>query len=170
MGGLNKPLSVRLGEEDAVFLAGLELDDATTSSDKVRSLIRLARQRAESPESFSAALAFSQDLLSGPRRALRTAEAEAGARSDVAAGLLAAVEDMLALTLSIPGEAADANPAQMVRIEAMLVDRSAAMAEMLLRWGVTAEAPAYDPAVVARRLAPLRELMNLVSAAPDAAK
>lgn len=168
MVGLSKPLSVRLADEDAVFLAGLELDGATTASDKVRALIKLARQRAESPESYPAALAMSHDLLSAPRRAVWAAEGKAETRSDVVAGLLTALEDVLAAAVSGPGEADGQARADLARFEARLVDRAARLTELLLRWAVTAEAPAYDPKVVGERLKPLRELMKLVTAESSA--
>jgi hypothetical protein len=39
------------------------------------------------------------------------------------------------------------------------------MTDQLLRWALTPTAPAYDPAVISRRLAESAELMRLVSAA-----
>lgn len=162
--GLNKPLSVRLTDEDSIFLAGLELEDATTASDKVRALIRLARQRGQTPEDYGTALSISRDMLAGPLRALRLAEARDDRHSAVLVGLTSAVEDFLALALLTP-HAAEGGPAEMTRHEARMVERAARLTEMMLRWAVTAQTQAYDTRAVAERLAPLAELMTLVAGA-----
>lgn len=165
MVALNTPLSVRLSEEDSTFLAQLELEGAVTSSDKVRGLIRLARQRNERPDSFAGALAASHEALGPALRTVREAEQAADLRSGVVVGLLTAVEEFLALGLSTPAEVAGADADRMVRLEARLVDCAARMTEQMLRWAVTPSAPAYDPGVVTRRLAALNDLMTLITSA-----
>jgi hypothetical protein len=165
MVALNTPLSVRLSEEDSAFLAQLELEGAVTSSDKVRGLIRLARQRQQRPDSFAGALAASHEALGPALRTVREAEQATDRRSGVVVGLLTGVEEFLALALTTPAEMAGADPERMLRHEARLVDCAARMTEQMLRWAVTPSAPAYDPGVVARRLAALNDLMTLITAA-----
>ena len=168
MASLNSPLSVRLSDEDTNFLAELEIDGAVTASDKIRGLIRQARQRAEKPESFAEALAISHDRLGATIRALRIVEQEVGVHSDVSVGLLAAAEEFLALALIAPRSGEDDAAAELKRHEARLVDCATRLAEQLLRWAVTPTAPAYDPTVVARRMAGLTELMRIICASSDA--
>ncbi len=163
MASLTTPLSVRLSEDDTSFLAKLQIDGALTASDKIRALIRQAREREGRPESFSAALAISHDQLAASFRALRLLEAGAEAHSDVAVGLMTTAEELLAVALSAPGEAGGREA--LVRHEARLVDCAARMTEQLLRWAVTPTAPAYDAGVVARRIAALGELMQIILAA-----
>lgn len=164
MASLTTPLSVRLSEEDSSFLAKLEIEGAITASDKVRGLIRQARQGAEPIESFPAALAVSHDHLANAIRAMRVAEQAQDLHSDVAVGLMTTVEEFLALALMPPRSDSLTASEDLVRHEARLVDCAARMTEQLLRWAVTPTAPAYDPAVVARRIAGLSDLMRLVSA------
>ena len=165
MASLSTPLSVRLSEDDTSFLARLELEGAVTASDKIRGLIRLARQRAEQPESFPAALAISHDQLASAVRALRMMEIQSDEHSDVVIGLMTASEEFLALALAAPRpNGTDAHDA-LVRHEARLVDCAARMTEQLLRWAVTPSAPAYDRGVVARRVSALADLMQLILAA-----
>lgn len=168
MAPLNTPLSVRLSEEDTSFLAKLELDGAVTASDKIRGLIRQARQRAEPIESFPAALVVSHEQLAAAVRAVRIIEQDLNRHSDVVVGLMTAAEEFLALALTArrPGSTVTAD--DLVRHEARLVDCAARMTDQLLRWAVTPTAPAYDPAVISRRLAELADLMKLVSAASAA--
>lgn len=168
MASLTTPLSVRLSEEDTSFLSRLEIDGAVTASDKIRGLIRQARQRAEPAESFPAALALSHDHLAAAVRSVRILEQDLDRHSDVASGLMAAAEEFLALALAVPRPDAAGSPDILVRHEARLVDCAARMTEQLLRWAVTPTAPAYDPAVVSRRLEGLKDLMRLVTAAEAA--
>ena len=100
MVALNTPLSVRLSEEDALFLAGLELEGAITASDKVRGLIRQARRRAETPAGWDAALAAAHDIAAPALKALRAAELASDRHSTVALALTSAVEEMLAVLLA----------------------------------------------------------------------
>ncbi|MNU30065.1 hypothetical protein D3C71_185470 [compost metagenome] len=168
MASLNTPLSVRLSDEDTSFLAKLEVDGAVTASDKIRGLIRQARQRAEPVESFPAALVVSHEQLAAAVRAVRIIEQDLDRHSDVAVGLMTAAEEFLALALTAPRPGSSDAAEDLVRHEARLVDCAARMTDQLLRWAVTPTAPAYDPAVISRRLGELGDLMKLVSAAPAA--
>ena len=168
MASLTTPLSVRLSEEDTGFLSGLEIEGAVTASDKIRGLIRQARQRAEPVDSFPAALAISHEHLSGAIRAVRVIEQDVDIHSEVEVGLMSTAEEFLALALAAPRAGRQATQDDLTRHEARLVDCAVRMTEQLLRWAVTPTAPAYDPAVVSRRMAGLTDLMRLVSAASAA--
>lgn len=167
MASLSTPLSVRLSEDDTAFLATLQIDGAVTASEKIRGMIRQARQRAESPDSFPAALAFSHDHMAAAVRATRVFEESTDRHSDVTVGLMTAAEELLALALAAP-RSGSAVIEDMVRHEARLVDCAARMMEQLLRWAVTPTAPAYDAHVVSRRVTTMMDLMRLVSAASAA--
>lgn len=168
MASLNTPLSVRLSEEDTSFLTKLEIDGAVTASDKIRGLIRQARQRAEPVDSFPAALAISHDHLAAAVWAVRILEQDLDRHSDVTAGLMNAAEEFLALALTAPRSDGAAEIDDLIRHEARLVDCAIRMLEQLLRWAVTPTAPAYDPLVISRRLAGVADLMRLVSAVETA--
>ncbi|MDP2214339.1 hypothetical protein [Phenylobacterium sp.] len=162
---LSTPLSVRLAAEDVAFLARLEIDGTVTASDKIRALIRQARERAEEAGSFAQALTISHDQVAPALRGLRMLEQEGGLHSEVAIGLLTIAEEYLALALAAP-RPGEAKPAEaLVAHEARLVDCATRMTGLLLRWGVTPTAPAYDKAVVTRHLHSLIDLMNLISTA-----
>lgn len=167
MASLSTPLSVRLSEEDTAFLAGLEMDGAVTASDKIRGLIRQARQRAASPDSFPVALALSHEHLAAAVRAVRLIEDEIGHHSDVSVGLMTSAEEFLALALAAP-RPGEALLDDLVRYESRLVACATRMVEQLLRWGVTPSAPAYDPHVVSIRISAISDLMKLVTAASAA--
>lgn len=169
MASLTTPLSVRLADEDVAFLARLEIDGAITASDKVRALIRQARERSEETGSFAQALAFSHDQLAPAVRRVRLLEQEGQVHSEVEIGLLAMAEEYLALALAAPRPGEGQPGEALIAHEAKLVDCATRMTGLLLRWGVTSVAPAYDAAVVTRHLRSLIDLMTLISAA-DAAR
>jgi len=52
MSNKSVPLSVRLSQEDAAFIAGLKAPDAVTMSEKVRYLVGAERIRSEQAETF----------------------------------------------------------------------------------------------------------------------
>lgn len=166
MASLTTPLSVRLSEDDTSFLAELEIEGAVTASDKIRGLIRQARHRAEPVDSFPVALAISHKHLAAAVRSVRVIEQDLDCHSEVAVGLMTTAEEFLALALATPRPGAATS--DLSRHEARLVDCAARMTEQLLRWAVTPTAPAYDPAVITRRLAGLSDLMRIVSAAQAA--
>jgi len=54
------PVSVRLEPGEAAFLAGLEIGDAHTHSEKLRAIIAAARQRQLGTEDYRSALRVAQ--------------------------------------------------------------------------------------------------------------
>lgn len=169
MASLSTPLSVRLSEDDTTFLSSLDVDGAVTASDKIRGLIRQARQRAEPIDSFPAALAVSHDHLASAVRSVRVLEQDLDLHSDVTVALMTAAEEFLAIALATPRPGTKTAETDLLRHEARLVDCAARIAEQLMRWSITANAPAYDRQVVSRRLAAMADLIRLISAA-DAAR
>ena len=59
------PLSVRVSQDDAAFLAGLAVTGATSPSDKLRALIRDARLRHEGCSGY--AECFAIQSVNSPR-------------------------------------------------------------------------------------------------------
>lgn len=166
MAALTTPLSVRLSEGDTAFLSALEIDGAVTASDKIRALIREARNRSEPVETHEAALSISHRQFAPAVRAVRLAEQDLDCHSDVVSGLMTAAEAFVALALIAPRPGASAD--DLARYECQMVDYAARMTEHLLRWALTPTAPAYDPVVVSRRLSRLADILQLVSAAKAA--
>lgn len=169
MASLTTPLSVRLADDDVAFLAKLEIDGAITASDKIRALIRQARESSDDVGSFAGALTLSHDQLAPALRRVRLLEEEGHVHSEVEIGLLAMAEEYFALALAAPRPGQGQPAEALIAHEAKLVDCATRMTGLLLRWGVTSAAPAYDAAVVTRHLRSLIDLMTLISAA-DAAR
>lgn len=153
-----EPLSARIPSDLYLWLAQLQLEGATTNSDKLRILLGQLKRQHDGSIDYVAAHAWARDLMGRLREALVRAEGSTGKHSEVVSLLLEHVTSMVALAVSqAPTTATDAS-----KFEEALVRRAFAMCETLLRQGTTPDAAAYDPTVVRRYMSPTIELaMNL---------
>lgn len=143
-----EPLSARIPSDLYLWLAQLQVEGATTNSDKLRVVLGQLKRQHDGAFDFVAAHAWSRDLVGRLRDALVRVEGSSGRHSEV----LNAVLDHLASTLALAISAAPADAAQAAQLEDALVRRAFSLAEALLRQGLTDEAAAYDPAVVKRHM------------------
>ncbi|MDA0339299.1 MAG: hypothetical protein O2910_05595, partial [Proteobacteria bacterium] len=94
------PISVRLTQGEADFIARFSAGDAVTPSEKVRSIIRIARERSERPATFGAGLRVAKDLTTPANEATRVAEHAEGIHSELLAQVLDWTPELIALLLS----------------------------------------------------------------------
>ncbi|MBL8398661.1 MAG: hypothetical protein JNL84_11060 [Candidatus Accumulibacter sp.] len=153
-----EPLSARIPSDLYLWLAQLQVEGATTNSDKLRVLLGQLKRQHDGSIDYVAAHAWARDLMGRLREALVRAEGSTGKHSEVVSLLLEHVTSMLALAVSqAPKTASDAS-----KFEEAFVRRAFAMCETLLRQGTPPDAAAYDPTVVRRHMNPTIELvMNL---------
>jgi hypothetical protein len=144
-----EPLSARIPSDLYLWLAQLQVEGATTNSDKLRVLLGQLKRQHDGAFDYVAAHAWSRDLLGRLRDTLVRVEGTSGRHSEV----LNAVLDHLASTLALAISQTPADVAQAAQLEDALVRRTFSLAEALLRQGLTDEAAAYDPAVVTRHMA-----------------
>lgn len=154
------PLSVRISEDDAAFLARVELGDAKTPSDKIRAIISETRRRMDGVEDFSDCAELLRDMMSPAFRKVREGNKELGLRSDFIERLGEWLPESLAYFIAgLPDE--KMTKASLEEFEGVLADRICALLEFFLRLGVTQESPCYDPALVASRLKTILELADI---------
>lgn len=151
-----EPLSARIPSDLYLWLAQLQVEGATTNSDKLRVLLGQLKRQHDGAFDFVAAHAWSRDLVGRLRDALVRVEGTAGRHSEV----LNAVLDHLATSLALAISQTPSNEQQAAQLEDALVRRAFALAEALLRQGLTDEAAAYDPAVVKRHMAATIQLAS----------
>jgi hypothetical protein len=153
-----EPLSARIPSDLYLWLAQLQVEGATTNSDKLRVLLGQLKRQHDGALDYVAAHAWARDLMGRLREALVRAEGRTGQHSEVVSLLLDHLTSSLALVVSqAPGNEGDA-----AKFEDALVRRAFALCETLLRQGTTPHAAAYDPTVVRRHIGPTIELaMNL---------
>lgn len=149
-----EPLSARIPSDLYLWLAQLQVEGATTNSDKLRVLLGQLKRQHDGALDYVAAHAWARDLMSRLRESLVRTEGRSGKHSEVVNGLLDHLTAMLALVVS----QAPASDADAAAFEEALLRRAFALCETLLRQATTAHAAAYDPTVVRRLLGPTIEL------------
>jgi len=160
----NVPLSVRVSEEDAEFIARLQFTGATTPSDKIRAMIGEARRRHEGVQDFEGALSMLEDMLAPVLRRLQNAEMEQRLHSELLSHVAHWLPELVALLLTSFSSTKRLEREHLQDLESELADRVFRLIEDVLRMGITRECRGYDPAVVARRMDPVLELAALARA------
>jgi len=149
-----EPLSARIPSDLYLWLAQLQVEGATTNSDKLRVLLGQLKRQHDGAFDYVAAHAWSRDLTARLRDALVRTEGQSGRHSEVLSALLDHLTTSLAMAISqVPADEAAA-----AKLEDTLVRRAFALCEALLRQATTTSAAAYDPAVVRRHVAATIEL------------
>jgi hypothetical protein len=160
----NVPLSVRVSEEDAEFIARLQISGATTPSDKIRSMLADARRRHEGVQDFGGALKMLEDLLAPVLHRLQGAEVEQRVHSQLLSRVAHWLPELVALLLTAFSGVKRLEAEHLQELEGEVADRVFRLIEDVLRMGITRECRGYDPSVVARRMGPVLELAELARA------
>lgn len=156
-----EPVSARLPSDIYLWLAGLEIDGAPTNSDKIRVLLSQLKRQHDGALDLATAHNWVRELIGRVRDGLVIAEQEAGRHSDV----LTAIFDHLTALLAVTISSRITSASDAAQLEDTLVRRSFSMTESLLRQAATADASAFDPAVVRRYLSATLELASLLNTA-----
>jgi hypothetical protein len=156
-------LSVRVDSDDAAFLDAIEIGGADTASEKLRALIADARTRHEAGRSFESSLSLLRELLEPVSQTLRARELAQRQRSELIADTLYWLPDVLAFLMAGPAPRAGKGEAKdLIEFEAGVAQRIFHFIEAVLRLGVTARAPCYEPEVVTQGLAGTLELAQMI--------
>lgn len=153
-----EPLSARIPSDLYLWLAQLQVEGATTNSDKLRVLLSQLKRQHDGTLEFSAAHAWARDLTARLRDALALLEGQGVGHSDVMNLLLDHLTGSLALAMGALPRGAD----EAARLEDALVRRAFTLTDGLLRQATTSRACAYDPDVVQRHLSTTLELAQSI--------
>jgi hypothetical protein len=162
MAGKSIPISVRISDDDAEFLASLELQGAATPSEKIRALITRARDDAEQGRSYEASLNRIRDLLEPTSLQLRSLEMSSRQRSELIADTLYWLPDLVAFLVAGPERGARKGDDGLKAFEAGVADRIFRFIEAVLRLAVTEKAPCYDPGIVSEGVRGALELTEVI--------
>jgi hypothetical protein len=154
------PLSVRVTDADAAFLAGLEIAGATTPSEKLRAILAAERSRVEGAEDPVQAFEVIRDMLRPAQRRTRRAEAELACSSDFVRKLYDRLPELVAVAFAGPGDRVDQK--RLAAFEARLLDQVFALAQEVLELALVERSRCYDPQAIAVRLGPVEELIALI--------
>jgi predicted ATP-dependent protease len=155
------PISARIPQEDADFLAKLKIEGAITPSDKLRAIIGEARQRAEGQGDYAASLQWIRQILVPAVNRIREGEHRTRMHSELVLAVAEWLPQACALILSEHADGANEKQ-QLIELEKALADRAFQLAEALLRLGVTEQAPCYDKNIISSKLGPVLDLTQVV--------
>lgn len=157
-------ISARIGHEDAEFLSQLKINGAATPSDKLRALITEARKRKEQPRDYGGCLTMIQEILAPVVTQVRQAELEEKIHSELLTRTFEWLPEMAAYLLAAsPAEGTDRTAEQLAEYEQGLADRLFRLITSLLQLGVTPQCPCYSEDAVARRIAPVLDLAEVIN-------
>jgi hypothetical protein len=154
-------VSARIPVEDLQWLATLDIQGATTPSDKLRALVAQLRRQHEGAMEYSASLQWMRDLVTPFVTAVGTFEHRQSKHSEVVRLISDWVPQLMAILVSENNLGRE--PLRKAQeIEERLVGRAAQLLMGILRLGVTPGADCYDPQVLEKYLPTLIELSALI--------
>lgn len=154
-----EPLSARIPSDLYLWLAQLQVDGATTNSDKLRVLLSQLKRQHDGAFDYVAAHGWARELTHRLREALVRIEGREGRHSEVLNLLVEQVTTLMALVIS----SAPTTTREAAKLEDALVRRAALLSESLLRQATTSAAHAFDPDVVRRHLVATVEIASTLN-------
>ena len=156
-------LSVRVSQRDATFLNTLALPDATTPSEKMRVLLREARQMRQGMRDYEAGLELVQSLHAPSEKRRVPLETATALHSELVRQVSSWFVECEAYLLSSLLDGADDKPEASLRdFESGLAERVFLLLDQILRMAITPSYRCYDPGVVSDRIEPILELARLI--------
>jgi hypothetical protein len=165
------PLSVRVSDDDAAFLAGLEIGDAHTPSEKLRALLTAERRRQGGGDDPVEAAEMFHDLFSRAKQRVRRMEEESGIRSDFVTKLYGRLPEIAGTAYVGPEvKGRHSQGADLAAFEVRLADRTFSLVQELLEIGLTTANRRYDAKAIDKKLAPIFEILELIKFAQEKRK
>lgn len=163
-------LSVRVDDNDAAFLAGLDIGHARTPSEKLRMLLQAERRRQEGVGDPLDAADMFRDLLQPAKRRVRRLETSAGVRSDFLTKLYDRLPEISGTAFAGPSEKIKDASKTLENFEKDILTDVFALILEVLELGLTTQNRCYDPAGVEKRLAPVLEILELINMSEERRK
>ena len=139
------PLSVRISQEDADFIANLQIEGATTPSDKIRELLRQARLLHTQGQDYDTALSLAEQNLHTARHEILGFEKELGIHSHIVARVFELLPDLMATAVDYP-KTGDKN--ELIDFEKQLMWRIIRLTDSILQLAITGKGAGYDDTVL----------------------
>ena len=158
MTGKSVPLSVRVSDEDAVFLANLEIGDAVTPSEKLRALLLEARRRQAGLHDAAEGGLMLRDMAMPAWRAIRRLEAQAGRKSDLVLKLYERLPDLMAQLIA---GAEDEDSKCLAAFEADLMEQICLLLKDFISLGLTSPVRVHSETNFDAEMKPVMELVEL---------
>ncbi len=140
------PVSVRISQEDADFIASLQIEGANTPSEKIRELLKQARLAHTQAQDYTSALNTMERFLHTAKHRILYAEQAQGIHSTVLARLFELLPDLLATVVADVDEPMSAD--DLVAYEEKVMWRIVRLTDAMLQLAVIGKGAAYDDEVL----------------------
>ncbi len=154
-------IGARVNAEDAEFLNLLEINGATTPSDKLRAIIEEARLRREFSHDFTGSYRMIQEQVTPITERIKKAEFEKNIHSAQLTRILEWLPEFYAYSLSSLADDAESKE-ELANYEKGAVDRVARLFESLLHLELSTQASSYTPGVFRDHVSSLAELIRII--------
>ena len=151
MPGKNVSVTVRMTQGDAEFVSSLNIDGATTPSEKIRALIRDARFQDERPNDYGDRLNEFERMIQPIIDQVKIQEHETGQHSELISLFAEWLPEAVAEFLTTSRDA-EGTSEQSEVIEEIIADRIARLFERALRVMVVPGRSLYNPNKVEDRM------------------
>ena len=159
-------IGARVTEADAEFINLLEIDGATTPSDKLRAIIEEARLQREYGRDFTGSYRMIQKQLGPAVEKIKEAEFENNIHSSLLARILEWMPEFYAYCLSsLPTEKIDSTEG-LKEYEVGAVDRVVRLFESLLHLELSSQASGYKTDTLQKHMDSLQELIQIINTSP----
>ncbi len=150
------PISVRISPQDAAFIAELEIGEAETPSDKIRALLKEARESRERNNELSTYLGLVRKAVNPLFDQIKEQELAENKHSELISFFGEWIVKLLSYLATLDGSKCD-----LERVEAEISTRLFRLFDFIARMGITEEAPCYDPCLISNKLPPLMEILSI---------
>lgn len=140
------PLSVRIDQEDADFIAQIHLEGASTPSEKIRELLKQARIAHTQSHDYAHALDQMEHFVQNAKRTVLHAEKEHGIHSNILARLFEQVPDLAATLAADLPEHISEN--ELREYEREMMWRVVRLTDAILQLAIIGKGAAYDDDVL----------------------
>ena len=154
------PVSLRISQEDAAFLASLKIGDAITPSEKIRELIKAARMEGQQDRNYASCEEMASKMIRPVAAAIHAAEKNEAIHSELVSLQIEWLIEMLAYVSSYAIE--DLKAKEIEAFERAVAERCFRLFTSVARLGITKKAPCYDPEIIRTKLIDVFEILYIV--------
>ncbi len=159
-------ISARIPREDAEFISQLEVNGATTPSDKIRSIIAETRARHVGAQDYRTCLAVVTSLVAPLAAFVREHEHHEGMHSELVARVLEWLPDTMAFVMASVNPEDQVSGVDMLKdLEEGVANRVFRLMESVLPMGITRRGPCYNEQAIQQRLNPILDLTRVMEMA-----
>lgn len=156
------PISIRVSQEDAEFIANLNVEGAITPSDKIRNIIKEAREVKEQVVTYEGCLKIAQNTLKELVQKIKINELEQKQYSELINIFNDWITEAFAYLASVKNELNE-QKISLSHLEEGIAERVFRLFEIVTRMGVTAKAPCYDKSIIIKGFTPMLELIDIIN-------